>query len=169
MKTGRESIMTLELRNIEKKDIAEATIIWNQIIEAADSFPDDTLLDEDEARAMFNRQTETVCAFDDGRMVGVYILHPNNFGRCGHISNASYAVDRSCRGKGVGKAMVLDCIERAKKNNFKGLQFNAVVSDNYPAIALYLKLGFAIIGMVKNGYRLKDDTFRDTIIFLKSW
>lgn len=161
--------MALELRNIEKRDIAEATVIWNQIIEAADSFPDDMTLGEEDAWAMFARQTETVCAFDNGRMVGVYILHPNNFGRCGHISNASYAVERSCRGRGIGKALVLDSIERAKKNRFKGLQFNAVVSDNYPAIALYLKLGFTIIGMVKNGYRLKEDRFKDTIIFLKSW
>lgn len=114
-------------------------------------------------------QTETVCAVIDDRVVGVYILHPNNFGRCGHILNASYAVSRSVRGQGIGRALVLDSIERAKKNGFKGLQFNAVVCTNYPAIALYLKLGFTIIGMVKNGYRKNDDIFEDTIIFLKTW
>ena len=27
-----------------------------------------------------------------GCIVGLYILHPNNVGRCGHIANASYAV-----------------------------------------------------------------------------
>lgn len=161
--------MDLVLRNIEKKDLAQATAIWNEVIEAADSFPDDKVLSEAEAWEMFSRQTETVCAIIGDCVVGVYILHPNNFGRCGHISNASYAVSRNARGQGIGRALVLDSIERAKKNGFKGLQYNAVVCTNYAAIALYIKLGFTILGMVKNGYRKKDDTYEDTIIFLKSW
>lgn len=161
--------MELVLRKIEKKDIKYATFIWNQVIEAADSFPDDKILNDEEAWEMFNKQTETVCALYGEEVVGVYILHPNNFGRCGHIANASYAVKKEFRGKGIGKTLVCDCLERAKKNKFKGLQFNAVVSNNYAAICLYLKLGFSVIGTIKNGYRLKDDTYHDTIIFLKSW
>ena len=43
------------------------------------------------------------CA-EDGRVLGLYILHPNNVGRCGHIANASYAVSSAARGKGIGRA-----------------------------------------------------------------
>ncbi len=161
--------MNLRLRPIEREDLPEATRIWNQIIEQADSFPDDTPYSEEAAWAMFSRQTETVCALHEGKVVGVFILHPNNFGRCGHIANASYAVDQSLRGSGIGRALVLDCLERAKQHGFKGLQFNAVVTSNTPAIALYLKLGFKIIGTITNGYRLGDDIYRDTLVFLKSW
>jgi ribosomal protein S18 acetylase RimI-like enzyme len=73
------------------------------------------------------------------------------------------------RGRGVGRALVLDCIERAKVHGFRGLQFNAVVSSNTGAIALYLKLGFRIVGTVPGGYRYKDEGFRDTLIMIKTW
>jgi Sortase and related acyltransferases len=161
--------MGLVLRPLDRGLLAEATRIWNAVIEQGDSFPDDTPLSEQAAWDMFARQTETVCALDNGTVVGVYILHPNNFGRCGHIANASFAVAPGQRGKGTGKALVEDCLERALRHGFKGLQFNAVVASNTIAIALYLKLGFRILGMVDNGYRMQDGTYRDTIIFLKSW
>ncbi|MBO4302455.1 GNAT family N-acetyltransferase [Methanosarcinaceae archaeon] len=158
------------LRNIEKKDIREATKIWNDVIENDDSFPGAVSLSEEEAEKMFSAQTETVCAVDDsGKILGLYILHPNNIGRCGHISNASYAVSRDARGKGVGRILVEDSVRRAQKNGFLGLQFNAVVSTNTPAVALYLKLGFSVIGTIRNGYRLHSGEFRDILIFLKSW
>ena len=161
--------MELSLRPLSRADVPEATRIWNDIIKAGDSFPDDTPYSEEDAWAMFSRQTVTVCAAQQNRVVGVYILHPNNFGRCGHIANASYAVDSSLRGQGIGRALVLDCLERARQHGFKGLQFNAVVTSNTPAIALYLRLGFNIIGTIKDGYLFRDEGFRDTLVFLKSW
>ena len=161
--------MQLSLRPLGLTDVPEAARIWNVIIEEADSFPDDAALTDEQAAAMFGRQTETVCAFDGERMIGVYILHPNNFGRCGHIANASYAVDFGYRDKGVGRAMVLDCIAKAKEHGFKGLQFNAVAVHNVRAIALYLKLGFTVIGTIRNGFRLKSGEYGDTLVFLMSW
>jgi RimJ/RimL family protein N-acetyltransferase len=44
-----------------------------------------------------------------------------------------------------------------------------VVVSNYPAIALYLKLGFRVVGTVRNGFCLKDGGYRDTLIFLLTW
>lgn len=118
---------------------------------------------------MFCAQTQTVCAVADDEVVGVYILHPNNIGRCAHIANASYAVKAAARGQGIGRMLVKDCLLRAKKAGFRGLQFNAVVVTNTTAIALYLKLGFKVLGTVQGGYRDKTGEYRDTLIFLKSW
>lgn len=123
------------------------------MLEEANSFPSDTVLTESEAWDLFSNQTETVCVVLDNHIVGVYILHPNNIGRCSHIANASYAVSKVARGMGIGKKMVIDSIERCKKNRIKRLQYNAVLVTNYVAISLYLKLGFTIIGTIQNGYR----------------
>ncbi|WP_373482177.1 N-acetyltransferase family protein [Acetobacterium sp.] len=161
--------MDIEMRPLGPADLKPATEIWNFIVTEANSFPGNQVLCEAEAAAMFAQQTETVCALSENEVVGLYILHPNNIGRCGHIANASFGVKPECRGRGVGRLLVEDCLKRSRDNGFKGLQFNAVVSTNYPAITLYLKLGFKIIGTIKEGYRLKDNSYVDTLIFLKSW
>ena len=101
----------------------------------------------------------------DGRVVGLYILHPNNIGRCAHTANTSYAVDSSCRGRGVGRALVQDSLDNLKPCGFRGLQFNAVVASNAGAVHLYEDLGFACIGTIPGGFRLKDGTFEDTRIY----
>ncbi len=161
--------MGLILKEIERKDLPQAAAIWNAVVEAGDSFPGDAILSEQQAWDMFCAQTKTVCAHSGDEVVGVYILHPNNIGRCAHIANASYAVKEGCRGMGIGRALVEDCIARAKQAGFRGLQFNAVVATNTTAIALYLKLGFAVLGTVPGGYRDKDGHYSDTLIFLKTW
>ncbi len=161
--------VNIELRPIEKADLSQAVAIWNDVVAAGDSFPGDTVLSEAEAWDMFCAQIQTVCAVANGKVVGVYILHPNNIGRCAHIANASYAVKADARGRGIGRMLVEDCLNRAKSKGFRGLQFNAVVVSNTTAIALYLKLGFKILGTVTGGYRDLSGCYRDTLIFLKSW
>lgn len=145
--------------------------IWNEIIEEGESFPDETPMTEDEAREYFLSQTDTMCLIDSesGEIVGAYILHPNNVGRCAQIGNCSYGVSASCRGQGLGRRLVVHSIERAKMRGFKGLQFNAVVETNYSAIKLYLSLGFRIIGMLENGFRKPGNIYCNTLVFQKSF
>lgn len=161
--------MDIIMRPLGQAELKQATEIWNLIVEEANSFPGDEILSEKEAGAMFAQQTEAICALNKNEVVGLYILHPNNIGRCSHIANASFGVKKEYRGKGIGRLLVEDCLIQSKINEFKGLQFNAVVATNYAAITLYLKLGFKIIGTIKDGYRLKDNRYVDTLIFLKSW
>ena len=167
--TGGSAGSRLVLHSIEKADLPQAARIWNEVVEQGDSFPGDEILSQQQAWSLFEEQTDTVCALLDEEVVGVYILHPNNIGRCAHIANASYAVSSGHRGAGIGRALVSDSIERAKKHGFHGLQYNAVVAANTPAIALYLKLGFKILGTVPGGYRHKDGSYQNTLIFLKHW
>lgn len=101
----------------------------------------------------------------DGKVVGLYILHPNNVGRCGHIANASYGVSRDCRGRGVGRALVEDSLAACGALGFRLLQFNAVVASNLGAIALYQSLGFQRVGTIPGGFRLKDGRYEDIIVF----
>ncbi len=161
--------MDIIMRPLGQAELKQATEIWNVIVAEANSFPGDGILTEKEAGAMFAQQTATICALNNDEVVGLYILHPNNIGRCGHIANASFGVKTEYRGQGIGRLLVEDCLIKSKQNAFKGLQFNAVVTTNYAAITLYLKLGFKIIGTIKDGYRLNDDRYVDTLIFLKSW
>ena len=98
---------------------------------------------------------------DTGKVLGMYILHPNNVGRCGHICNASYAVASHCRGLHIGEKLVKDCMNRAHEIGFRVLQFNAVVATNIHARHLYERLGFIQLGTIKGGFRLKNDEYVD--------
>ena len=144
--------MELVMKEFAEEQLPEMTEIWNDVVEEGISFPGDKALSEKEALKMFREQASTVCAMLNGEVVGVYILHPNNFGRCGHIANASYAVRKDCRGE-------------AREKGFRGLQFNAVVATNQAAIHLYESLGFHKIGTIKDGYHLKNGSYEDIHIF----
>jgi ribosomal protein S18 acetylase RimI-like enzyme len=49
-------------------------------------------------------------------------------------------------GRGVARAMAEDSFARARAQGFTAMQFNFVVASNIPAVALWQKLGFAIVG-----------------------
>lgn len=154
------------VREFNEQDVTAIREIWNQVVEDGRAFPQiDTLLDDDEAMDFFATQTYTGVAETDGKIVGVYVLHPNNIGRCGHIANASYAVLRESRGMHVGEAMVEDCLYMAGKKGFEILQFNAVVASNEAAIALYDKLEFEKIGIIPGGFLNKDNEYEDIILY----
>ena len=161
--------MNVTLKKFGPADINQALTIWNQILEEGDSFPNDNLMIAEELFEWFDKKTEVVCLFLEGELAGFYTLNPNNLGRCSHIANAGYAVKREYRGSGLGKILLKDSLDRAQQNGFKGLQFNAVVASNHAAIRLYLQFGFSIVGTIHNGFRLKDDSYSDTLIFLKTW
>ena len=152
----------MRIRHYEEKDLPAMISIWNEIVEEGIAFPQEELLTLDTGSQFFASQSYTGIAEDDTfNIVGLYILHPNNVGRCGHICNASYAVSSSCRGQHIGEALVKDCIMQAKENGFSILQFNAVVETNTHARHLYERLGFKQLGTIPKGFRMKDGHFEN--------
>ena len=123
------------IREYRRADLPFMTEIWNQIVGEGNAFPQEEMLSEAEAEAFFAGQTCCGVAQDteSGRILGLYILHPNNVGRCGHICNASYGVSADSRGLHIGERLVKDCMKRAKEQEFRLLQFNAVVASNIHA------------------------------------
>ena len=135
------------VRGYNIDDVPAMAEIWNEVVKEGNAFPQKETLDY------------------EGETVGMYILHPNNVGRCGHIANASYAVKSTCRGKGAGKVIVEHCLFIAKQKGFKVLQFNAVVASNIKAVKLYENLGFVKLGTVPKGFENKEGVFEDIILF----
>ena len=109
----------MEIRKYNESDVPAMVRIWNEVVEEGVAFPQEEFLDERSGRAFFAAQSYCGVAVADGRVVGLYILHPNNIGRCGHIANASYAVDSACRGEHIGEKLVSDCLAQAAKLHFR--------------------------------------------------
>ena len=157
--------MKIRIREYIKKDVEEAVKIWNQVVEDGVAFPQEENLTKESGDAFFKEQTYTGVAENEetGEIVGLYILHPNNVGRCGHICNASYAVRKDIRGAHIGEKLVLDCIKMAKEKGFRVLQFNAVVASNIHALHLYERIGFTKLGVIPGGFRMPDGHYEDII------
>ena len=157
--------MKIEIREYRTEDATAASEIWNQVVDDGVAFPQEEDFTAEVGDAFFKEQTYTGIAenTETGEVVGLYILHPNNVGRCGHICNASYAVKKSVRGQHIGEKLVKHCIAQGKTCGFRVLQFNAVVKSNTGALALYKKLGFTQLGVIPGGFLNKDGEYEDII------
>ena len=159
--------MEIIVNQYNTDDLKSMNEIWNRVVEDGIAFPQTEQLDMESGKEFFESQTYCGVAKENGKILGLYILHPNNVGRCGHICNASYAVSADARGKGIGKALVSDCLIQAKKCGFRILQFNAVVKTNTAARKLYEKLGFTQLGVIPGGFLMKDGHYEDICPYYK--
>ena len=152
----------MKVRKYTENDISEMVRIWNIVVGDGVAFPQEEDLTNESGREFFASQTYCGVAEDDnGAVCGMYILHPNNIGRCGHICNASYAVDKNRRGEHIGEALVSDSLKQGKEHGFGVLQFNAVVAENIHARHLYERLGFKQLGTIPKGFRRIDGGYSD--------
>ena len=160
--------MNIEFRSYNNENLEKMRMMWNDIIEDGVAFPGTDLLSKKIFNQMIFQQNAVNCMFVDGILAGYYILHPNNIGRCSHVANASYVLDKTMRGKHLGKYLVEHSIKTAKELDFRGMQFNAVVESNKPALHIYKSLGFKEVGMIPQGFRLKDGSYSNMYILYLS-
>lgn len=151
------------VRAYQENDLDAMIQIWNEVVEEGAAFPQEEFLNAKTGAGFFASQTYAAVAGDESghEVYGLYILHPNNEGRCGHICNASYAVGSQNRGRHIGEKLVLDCLRQAKRFGFTILQFNAVVENNVRARRLYERLGFVQLGVIPKGFRMKDGHYEN--------
>ena len=155
----------MKIRAYAEQDVPAMVRIWNQVVEEGVAFPQLDFLTEETGRTFFAEQTYCAVADEDGTVIGLYILHPNNVGRCGHIANASHAIDSACRGKHIGEQLVSDSLVQGKAAGFQLLQFNAVVENNIHARHLYERLGFVHLGTIPKGFQMKDGSYQNICIY----
>jgi len=157
--------MNITIRAYTTDDVKEAKEIWNQVVRDGIAFPQLQELDEISGDVFFTSQDFTGLAVDadSGEILGLYILHPNNEGRCGHICNASYAVRKDIRGLHIGEKLVLHCLSKGKELGYRIMQFNAVVATNIHARHLYERLGFTPLGMIPGGFLMPDGHYEDIV------
>ena len=155
--------MNIEIREYTQDDVKDMIEIWNEVVENGVAFPQEELLTMETGKEFFGSQTYSAVAIDKEtrKIYGLYILHPNNVGRCGHICNASYAVSSKSRGLHIGEKLVKACLVQGKRCGYRVLQFNAVVASNIHARHLYERLGFEQLGIIPSGFRMKDGHYED--------
>ncbi len=56
-------------------------------------------------------------------------------------------------------------LSKAKEYRFRLMQFNAVVAENVRAQKLYESLGFVKLGVIPEGFLMKDGHYEDIILY----
>lgn len=155
--------MNIIIKAYQESNLPEMIKIWNEVVKDGIAFPQEEILTIQSGGQFFAEQTYCAVAVDadNGSVLGLYILHPNNVGRCGHICNASFAVASKRRGLHIGEKLVSDSLMQGKRHGFQILQFNAVVATNVHARHLYERLGFVQLGTIPKGFRMKDGHYED--------
>ena len=144
--------------------------IFHAVVAPGDTYAFDPQTPRGEALAYwFGPDVHTYVADgDDGRVVGTYILKPNQPGLGSHVANAAFMVSPCARGAGVGRRMGEHCLAEARRLGFRAMQFNFVVSTNEAAVSLWRRLGFEIVGTLPGAFRDARRGFVDVYVMFKT-
>lgn len=150
----------MEIRSATRDDWAGIWPFYRDIVAARTTYAYDPDLSADQAAEGWFRDAPgaTVVAVDhgadgSGRIVGSATMGPNRPGPGSHIGTASFMVDPSVHGRGIGRRLAEYVIDWHRRNGYHGIQFNAVVETNERAVQLWQSLGFVIIGTVPEAYQ----------------
>ncbi|WP_322920034.1 GNAT family N-acetyltransferase [Nocardioides renjunii] len=127
---------------------------WREIVEAGETYAYPLGATSEQARGWwFDGSHVVVLVGDkDGRILGTAKMGPNRPGRGSHVGTASFMVDPSARGRGVGRTLGAHAVEWHREQGFAGIQFNAVVETNTAAVRLWQDLGFVVVGTVPGAF-----------------
>ncbi len=159
----------IEIREATAGDRDAIWDIFREVVTARDTYAFDPGMSRHDALGYwFQADTRTYVAESRGRILGTYILRPNQSGGGSHVANAAFMVAPDARGQGIGRAMAEHCLSEARLLGFRAMQFNFVVSTNDPAVRLWQKLGFKIVGTLPGAFHHPEKGYVDVYVMFRS-
>jgi len=144
----------LIIRPIEAADFDQVWPIIRDVVQAQETYAFDPNMDRETAwKTWVELPRATFVAEEGGQILGTYYIKANAAGPGDHVCNCGYMTAAAARGKGVASAMCRHSLQVGRELGFSAMQFNSVVASNTVAVALWQKLGFAIVGTLPKAYR----------------
>ena len=152
------------LRGATEKDAAEVLRSFKLTHAETDfllTYPEENLFAEaDEAKFLKAREESEneieICAFVDGKLTGTAGIEAiGGKEKIRHRAEFGIAIEKAYWGRGIGKALMLACIECAKKAGYLQLELE-VVADNASAVRLYESVDFREFGRNPRGFRARS-------------
>ncbi len=136
---------------------ADRDAIWSMlepVFRAGETYAIDAAVSREDALAYWmSPEKQVFVAEGNGQVLGTYNLRANQAGGGSHVCNCGYIVAAMASGRGVARSMCMDSLERARRSGYRAMQFNFVVSTNERAVALWLGMGFEIVGRLPGAFR----------------
>jgi len=159
----------IEIREATAGDRDAIWDIFREVVTARDTYAFDPGMSRHDALGYwFQADTRTYVAESRGRILGTYILRPNQSGGGSHVANAAFMVAPNARGQGIGRVMAEHCLSEARLLGFRAMQFNFVVSTNDSAVRLWQKLGFNIVGTLPGAFHHPEKGYVDVYVMFRS-
>ncbi len=158
----------MQIREATEKDIEPVWEIFKEVIKTGDTYVFSPKTPKTKLKKnWFADYMRTFVSEEGNKVLGTYIIKPNQIDLGNHIANCSYMVNPNEQGKGIGKKLCEHSINIARASGYYGIQFNMVVSSNKVAVKLWEKFGFKIIGITPKGFRHSELGLVDTYIMFK--
>lgn len=143
--------------------------IFRVVVASGDTYAFDPGIARDEALAYWmSAANRCYVAEREGTLLGTYILKANQPGLGSHVANAAFMVAPDARGLGVGQTMGEHCLDEARRQGYRAIQFNFVVSTNESAVRLWRRLGFEIVGTLSGAFRHAQKGYVDAYVMYRS-
>jgi ribosomal protein S18 acetylase RimI-like enzyme len=156
---------TLSIGPARPRDFAGIWAIFRVVVTRGDTYayaPDTTMAEA--RRIWMEPPAAAYVAEQAGRVVGTYVLRPNQPGLGDHVANCGYMTHPDARGRGIGGAMCEHSLAAARERGYTALQFNFVVASNEGAVRLWQRHGFEVVGRVPRAFRHRALGLVDVLI-----
>lgn len=167
LKDGRECT----LRNGTKADGQEALDIFILAHSQTDfllSYPDEITFTAEEQGEYLQNKTDSeneaeILAVVDGKIVGTAGVEKRGVHeKLAHRCDFGVSVEKSFWGLGIGKALLLSCIECAKQAGYSQMELE-VVADNKRALKMYADAGFVEYGRNPRDFKSRYSGYQELV------
>ncbi|NJL62071.1 MAG: GNAT family N-acetyltransferase [Methylacidiphilales bacterium] len=165
----------LELDYMHSEEQETVRTLLNLVILEGNTYPQKQALTQSEFSAYWMnhiacvvRLKQAITSFQTNEILGAFFVKPNFPGRCSHICNAGFIVQREMRGLGLGRFMGESMLEIASELGYKAVMFNLVFKTNIASLRLWESLGFQVIGQIPSAVEVNHDNFVDAMIMYRS-
>ena len=158
----------LTIRGATESDSDAIWQIFREVVREGNAFlSDETMSRRDALQLFVSDGVISYVATVGANVVGAYNVKRNHPGRGSHVANATYMVAAEYRGRGIGSKLAEHSLQVAKEQGYRAMQFNAVVSTNSAAVALWHSLGFETVGTIPQGFADPNHGLVDVFIMHK--
>ena len=170
LKDGREAV----LRSAQPSDAAEMVAFMRTAAGETEfllRYPEECTMSEAGEAAFLDEVLSSsdqvmLCCFVNGNLAGNAMLTMNSRIKTRHRASVAIGLLEEYWGLGIGTALFQEMIAIGKARNLDHLELD-YIEGNDRARRLYEKMGFVETARVPEVYRLKDGSFRASILMMK--
>lgn len=156
------------IRPVHHSDDDGLWAILEPVIRAGESYPLPRGMTRTDALAYWQQPEHELFVAEEGdSVVGTYYLRANSCAGGAHVANCGYMTATHATGRGVGRALCMHSLQRAKERGFRAMQFNLVVATNAPAVHLWQACGFAVVGRLPGAFLHPMHDYVDALVMYR--